>query len=128
MSAISAAERNIRLKRIYDEPSPDDGRRILITRYWPRGVHRSIVDEYNSWLAPSRQLINEYKKGDLSWDEFGRRYREELSDPQSQAGLRRLAEVARTQVITLLCFCEDDWNCHRTLLRQAIIDAGTEST
>ena len=114
---------NIHLKRVYDEPSPDDGRRILITRYWPRGVHKSVVDEYNSRLAPSRELINEYKKADLSWDEFGRRYREELNNPESQAGLRRLAQAAHDRVITLLCFCPDEWNCHRKLLREAIIDA-----
>jgi uncharacterized protein YeaO (DUF488 family) len=114
---------NIRLKRVYDEPSPEDGRRILITRYWPRGVPKSAVDEYNSRLAPSRGIINEYKKEELGWDEFGRRYRSELANPEAQAGLRRLADMATSQVITLLCFCKDDWNCHRKLLRDAIIVA-----
>lgn len=124
---MTGLAQNIRLKRVYDEPSPEDGRRILITRYWPRGVHKSVVDEYNSRLAPSRELITEYKKGDLGWDDFGNRYRRELNNPESQAGLRRLAQIAHDRVITLLCFCPDEWNCHRKLLREAIIEADRNS-
>lgn len=117
---------NIKLKRVYDPPAPEDGRRILATRYWPRGVPKSATDEYHSQLAPSRQLINEYSKGKLSWKEFARRYRQELASEQPQAELRRLAEIARAQVVTLLCFCEEERGCHRTLLRQAIIDSLAE--
>ena len=123
---MKTLQANIKLKRVYDPPAPEDGRRILATRYWPRGVPKAATDEYHSQLAPSRQLIDEYKKGKLSWQEFGRRYREELSGERPQAELRRLAEIARAQVVTLLCFCEEERGCHRTLLRQAIIDSVAE--
>ena len=45
---------NIRLKRIYDPPSEDDGYRVLSTRYWPRGVPKAAVNEYTTKTAPSR--------------------------------------------------------------------------
>jgi uncharacterized protein YeaO (DUF488 family) len=116
---------NIKLKRVYDPPADDDGRRILATRYWPRGVSRSATDEYLSKLAPSRELINQYRQGDVRWPEFGVRYRQELSNDTARTELRRLALLAQFQVITLLCFCEDEKGCHRTLLREAIIDAAS---
>lgn len=61
MNARRRLADNIRLKRVYDPPSPEDGRRILITRYWPRGVPRSAVDEYTTKVAPSRALLREFK-------------------------------------------------------------------
>jgi Uncharacterized conserved protein len=111
---------NIRLKRVYDQWAASDGYRVLATRYWPRGVSRSQTDEYVSALAPSKQLLKAYNKGPLSWPEFEQRYREELSAEDKQRELKRLALMARTRIVTLLCFCKDERGCHRTLLREAI--------
>jgi uncharacterized protein YeaO (DUF488 family) len=116
-------QQNIRLKRIYDRPSGQDGFRVLATRYWPRGVSRDAVDEYQSRIAPSRELIKEYRKGGLSWTAFGKRYKQELSSERPQVELRRLARIASSRVITLLCYCDMETDCHRTLLREAIIDS-----
>ena len=113
---------NIKLKRIYEPPDDEDGLRVLATRYWPRGVHRSAVDEYHSKLAPSRRLIDGYKKNDVTWDEFCQMYREELQAPECQSELRRLATIAESGTVTLMCFCPDEWNCHRTVLREAILE------
>jgi uncharacterized protein YeaO (DUF488 family) len=114
---------NIRLKRVYDPPDASDGYRVLATRYWPRGVSRDATDEYISGLAPSRQLLGTYNKGQLEWPEFERRYREELSTDDKQNELKRLAKMARRRIVTLLCFCKDERGCHRTLLREAIVRA-----
>ena len=116
-------EGNIKLKRVYDSEEDSDGLRVLATRYWPRGVHRSAVHEYHSSLAPSRDLIAEYKRGDITWPVFEARYREELNNEKSQEQLARLRAIAHKRVITLLCFCKDERDCHRTLLRAAIINA-----
>jgi uncharacterized protein YeaO (DUF488 family) len=121
--ARARAKRNIRLGRIYDPPSDSDGRRILATRYWPRGVSKSAADEYHSKLAPSRELIKEHRRGGLRWEEFGRRYKEELMTEALQKELRRLSRMAQLRVITLLCYCELEGDCHRTLLKEAIIDS-----
>jgi uncharacterized protein YeaO (DUF488 family) len=82
------------------------------------------VHEYHSSLAPSRQLIREHQSGSVSWPAFSGRYRKELLTEKSQEELVRLASIARKEVITLLCFCAEERGCHRTLLREAIIEAG----
>jgi len=114
--------RNIKLKRVYDAPADSDGYRVLATRYWPRGVPRSQATEYISMLAPSKELVAEHKRGALSWPDFESRYSKELSQEAKQDELKRLAGIAKKRTITLLCFCLDERGCHRTLLRQAIIE------
>jgi len=122
VSAAGVAN-NVRLKRVYEPASPDDGYRVLATRYWPRGVRKDAVHEYHSKLAPSRDLIREYQRGGLSWPDFGRKYKQELSSEALQVELRRLARMASSKTITLLCFCELETDCHRTLLKEAIIES-----
>ena len=68
---------NIRLKRIYDPPSDDDGHRVLSSRYWPRGVPKAAVDEYTTKTAPSRGLLREFKHEGLAWEDYVPRYLEE---------------------------------------------------
>ena len=126
MSTASAIDRNIRLKRIYDEPSPDDGRRILATRYWPRGIPKSAVDEYTTKVAPSRQLLQEFKHEGLTWDEYIPRCLEEMSTPEARSEISRLANLASSRTITLMCICPDEKRCHRSLLRDLILESAEQ--
>jgi uncharacterized protein YeaO (DUF488 family) len=112
---------NIRLKRVYDEPSPDDGRRILATRYWPRGVSKSAVDEYTTKVSPSRELLREFKHEGLSWEQYVPRYLGEMKEPEAVTEIERLAKLAESGRITLMCICEDEKRCHRSLLRDLIL-------
>lgn len=114
---------NIRLKRVYEPASPDDGRRILATRYWARGVPKSAVDEYDTKVAPSRELLREFKHEGLTWEGYVPRYLEEMRSEAAQSDINRLAEMAKSGRITLMCICEDENRCHRSLLRQLIIEA-----
>jgi uncharacterized protein YeaO (DUF488 family) len=114
---------NIRLKRVYDEPAPDDGYRILTMRYWPRGIARSRVDEYITKTAPSKGLVHAFKHEGLAWEPYVDAYLGEMRAPEPQAEILRLAEKAKSRTITLMCGCEDESRCHRSLLRQLIIDA-----
>lgn len=110
----------IRLKRVYDPPSSEDGRRILITRYWPRGVPKSAVDEYTTKVAPSRQLVQAFKREGLPWEDYVRRYLDEMKQPDAVTEIRRLAKLAKSERITLMCICEDENRCHRALVRDLI--------
>jgi uncharacterized protein YeaO (DUF488 family) len=112
--------RNIRLKRIYEPPSEDDGHRVLATRYWPRGVEKSAIDEYLPVLSPSRELLHLYRQGQLDWARFCRQYVLEMSSEGPRTVIHRLAKVARAEVITVMCVCADEDHCHRTLLRELI--------
>ncbi len=85
---------DIRLKRAYDPPSPDDGLRVLVERLWPRGLskERAAVGLWAKDLAPSAELRRWYGHVEARWPEFRRRYRAELREfPDRLAELRRLA-------------------------------------
>ena len=112
---------NIRLKCVHDPPSPDDGRRILITRYWPRGVPKSAADEYTTKVAPSRVLVRAFKREGLPWEEYIPRYLEEMTSPEAVTEIERLAKLAASEPITLMCICEDETRCHRSLLKDLIL-------
>jgi len=70
----------IRLKRVYDPPAPDDGLRILVERLWPRGVskERAALDSWDKEVAPSHELRRWFHHDPARWEEFQARYRAEL--------------------------------------------------
>ena len=111
----------VKTKHLYDPVEELDGDRILVTRYWPRGVSRerlSITD----WLwnlAPSDDIVRGWKKQRISWEEYMLRYHEEMRG-QLEA-IRDLAKRAKRGTITLLCYeYEDNPCCHRHLLKRLI--------
>jgi len=122
VSAAGVAN-NVRLKRVYEPASPDDGYRVLATRYWPRGVPKSAVDEYTTKTAPSRELLREFKHEGLTWEQYVPRYLEEMRAEAAIDDIKRLAAIAKSGSMTLMCICEDENRCHRSLLRDLIIKA-----
>ena len=91
-----------RLKRIYDAPSPEDGRRVLVDRVWPRGVskERAELDLWCKDVAPSTELRKWYGHDPEKFEEFRSRYLAELKAP---AAVAALADLAATQgPLTLL--------------------------
>lgn len=95
----------IRTKRVYDEPSPDDGTRVLADRLWPRGLTKQQVQArlWAKQVAPSNELRQWYGHVPELFDEFEARYRAELDAPDAQAALRAvLAAVDPGGRLTLL--------------------------
>jgi uncharacterized protein YeaO (DUF488 family) len=72
----------IRIKRVYDEPSKQDGLRILVERLWPRGVskEKAAVDLWLKDVAPSTELRKWFSHDPEKWDEFRKRYQAELAE------------------------------------------------
>jgi uncharacterized protein YeaO (DUF488 family) len=101
---MAEAHGSVRVARIYDEPTPEDGRRILVDRLWPRGVskERAKLDDWCKGIAPSNELRRWYGHVPERFEEFSTRYREELSEGEPAEALSRIAEEARTDVVTLL--------------------------
>jgi uncharacterized protein YeaO (DUF488 family) len=101
---MAEAHGSVRIARIYDEPTPEDGRRILVDRLWPRGVskERAKLDDWCKGIAPSNELRRWYGHVPDRFEGFSTRYREELSHGEPAAALSRIAEDARTDVVTLL--------------------------
>ena len=99
----------IRLKRVYDPPSPDDGVRILVDRLWPRGLKReaAAIDLWLKTAAPSDALRRWFGHVPERWAEFRERYRAELqANPGATAPVRDLA--ARGKALTLLFAAKDE--------------------
>ena len=105
-------------KRIHDPPSSDDGYRLLVMRLWPRGIRKAAVDSWEKDLGPSRELLESFQTGKLSWEELAVRYREEMSTRSEL--LERYRDLARRQTVTLLCSCPDEAHCHRSLLKEIL--------
>lgn len=85
----------VRIKRVYDAPSGNDGFRVLVDRIWPRGMtkERAKADLWLKEVAPSTQLRHWWNHDPKQVDEFTRRYRAELAeDSTTNAALARLQE------------------------------------
>ena len=85
------ARPEIRVKRVYDDPDPADGKRILVDRIWPRGMSkdRAAVDFWAKEAAPSTGLRKSFAHDPARWDEFRRRYFAELdANPEAVRALR----------------------------------------
>lgn len=121
----------IKTKRWNDPAGPDDGRRILICRFRPRGLPKDEEswDEWRKELAPSEALLAAYhgKKGmPIPWSTYRTMYLREMK--AQAAAIRELANRAEAgETITLLCSssCTREARCHRSLLKELIEGALT---
>ncbi len=122
----------LKTKRWNDPKEPDDGFRLLVCRYRPRGV-KTEDETWDAWqpaLGPSKELhAAVYGKSGppIAWDEYARRYREEMS--RQGFWIRGFAKRVRAgENLTLLCSsaCIDPARCHRTLLAEMIEEASRE--
>jgi uncharacterized protein YeaO (DUF488 family) len=97
----------VRLKRAYEPPEPSDGYRVLIDRLWPRGVKKeeARLDEWARELAPSSELRRWFGHDPAKFDEFRRRYREELAAQEEK--LTELRRLARKETVTLVYSARD---------------------
>ena len=94
----------VRVGRVYDERTAQDGTRVLVDRLWPRGLTktRADLDEWCKQIAPSAALRRWYGHDPDRFAEFARRYRLELDDPERAQHLEHLRDVARRHTLTLL--------------------------
>jgi len=109
------AKSGIRVARVYDDPSPDDGRRILVDRLWPRGF-RKDDPRVGTWLkdvAPSKELRGWYNHQPERFDEFAARYRKEL---QGNEELDELRKLAKHGIVTLVTATRDPRGSHVAVL------------
>jgi uncharacterized protein YeaO (DUF488 family) len=105
----------IRMARVYDDPSPDDGQRILVDRLWPRGFRKDDprVGIWFKDVAPSKELREWYNHQPERFDEFARRYREELQDSEA---LDELLKLTKRGVVTLVTATREVQGSHAAVL------------
>jgi uncharacterized protein YeaO (DUF488 family) len=108
----------IRVKRAFDLAAEDDGERVLVDRYWPRGLqrHHDLMDSWCQDVAPSPGLIAWFGHKPDRWDEFVRRYRDELARSPASDALAGLRQRAANGPVTLLYGSRDrEFNGARAL-------------
>jgi uncharacterized protein YeaO (DUF488 family) len=110
----------IRVRRVYEDPPADDGRRVLVDRLWPRGLSKeaAALDDWLRDVAPSAELRTWYGHEPARFAEFRRRYLAELTEPSQRAALGKLRGFAAAGPLTLLTATKD------TDLSQAAVLAG----
>lgn len=111
----------IKTKSVYKPKENEDGVRILITRYYPRGVKKGHFDQWLRELAPSKELLKDYKIGEVNQTQFTIRFLEQInSDKMSRETIKTLTELAKETNVTLLCYERDGDFCHRHLVQDVI--------
>lgn len=122
-SEIPAA--NIRLKRAYDEPADEDGKRILVDRLWPRGLSKenARLDQWMKDIGPSDELRQWFGHDPVRWKEFEQRYRIELKEHARL--LTELREQARHGTVTFVFSAHDPEHNNAVALRKALLGRST---
>ena len=125
---------SIFIVRLGTPRKPGEGLRLGTVRRPPRGVSKSDfarLDYYDVWfpnLAPTAGLVQEAKGAtdEQAWAVFKRKFRGEMSAPDRSRELDVLAALSRHTNLSLGCYCEDENRCHRSVLRQLLVERGAD--
>jgi uncharacterized protein YeaO (DUF488 family) len=111
---------DIRIKRVYEEPSDEDGTRILVDRLWPRGLtkEKAKVDLWLKDVAPSTELRKWFAHDPAKWTEFQTRYREELK--KNKEPLSLLEQEAAKGTATLVYGARDEQHNEAVVLQKLL--------
>jgi uncharacterized protein YeaO (DUF488 family) len=120
----------LKVKRVYEKKSAGDGKRIYVDRLWPRGLNKeaAAIDEWLKELSPSDGLRRWFGHEPNKFPEFRQKYIEELSLPERQAQIARLAELAAGMDITLVYSARDSQHNNAVVLAELIDRAIREKT
>jgi uncharacterized protein YeaO (DUF488 family) len=118
----------IKIKRVYEPPSGDDGYRVMVDRLWPRGVGRdaAAVDAWLPEIAPTADLRRWFGHRPERWEEFRDRYRQELQGAGELVAALR--DRAARGPVTLIYGARDPQHNNAVVLRQVLEDAAAGST
>lgn len=117
----------IRVVRLGSPRARSEGLRLGTVRRPPRGVRKADYarrNYYDLWLpelAPSARLVARAQK---HWDGFMKSYRREMAAPAAQRLLELLARLSQHANFSVGCYCEREERCHRSILRQLLIEKG----
>jgi uncharacterized protein YeaO (DUF488 family) len=99
---------NIKMKRVYEKPDKEDGKRILVDRLWPRGLskEKASVDLWLKDIAPSTELRKWFDHDPEKWEEFQKRYLHELKE--NSEPVQTLKQELKKRKVTLLFGAKDE--------------------
>jgi uncharacterized protein YeaO (DUF488 family) len=110
----------VRIKRAYEQPTPDDGFRVLVDRLWPRGLSKehARIDLWLKDIAPSTDLRKWFDHDPAKWTEFKRRYRAELKEHSEPIHLLR--NQAEKGPVTLVYGAQDEAHNNAVVLLELL--------
>ncbi len=99
----------VELRRVYDHPAAEGPPRILVDRLWPRGIAKADApfDRWAKEVAPSTELRRWYGHEPVKFEEFARRYQEELAHPPASEGVAELRALADESGVVLVTATRD---------------------
>jgi uncharacterized protein YeaO (DUF488 family) len=120
----------VRIVRLGDDRSPNEGLRIGTVRRPPRGIpkadyaSRNFYDVWLPNLAPSEELLKQAlgAKSERDWKAFVRKYRAEMKAPDASRLLDVLAALSHQTNFAVGCYCPEESRCHRSVLRQLLLE------
>jgi uncharacterized protein YeaO (DUF488 family) len=126
----------IRVVRLGTDRAPDEGVRLGTVRRPPRGVKKedyARLDFFDVWfpeIAPSAKLVKWYfdqpEMTDAKWKRYVASYRREMSQPPASRTIDVLAKLSHAANFAVGCYCENAARCHRSILRQLLVEHGAE--
>jgi uncharacterized protein YeaO (DUF488 family) len=124
----------IRIVRLGSPRAPGEGLRLGTVRRPPRGVPKeefAARDFYDVWLpnlAPSAELMTQGRAAadDKEWAAFRRKFQAEMKQPEASHVLDTLAALSHQTAFSLGCYCEEEQHCHRSVLRQLLVERGAK--
>lgn len=125
---------SLRVVRLGTPRVPGEGTRIGTVRRPPRGVPKdqfSRQNWYDVWfpnLAPSVETmkLGQQAASPSEWSAFTRKYRAEMAAPAARRDLELLAVLSHTANFSVGCYCENEARCHRSILRQLLVENGAK--
>lgn len=125
---------SMRIVRLGTPRAPGEGLRIGTVRRPPRGVPKAEFAKqnwYDVWfpnLAPSAEVmkLGQTAATPAQWAAFARKYRAEMATPAAQHDLELVAALSHTANFSVGCYCADEQRCHRSLLRQLLLEQGAQ--
>jgi uncharacterized protein YeaO (DUF488 family) len=117
--------KKIKLKRAYEKPAAEDGTRILVDRLWPRGLtkDKAAINHWFKEIAPSTTLRKWFAHDPDRWNDFRRRYIEELKRNALQ--LEEIRKLVRHSPITLVYAAHDELHNDAVVLRDILLTRET---
>jgi uncharacterized protein YeaO (DUF488 family) len=125
---------SIRVVRLGSPRDPGEGTRIGTVRRPPRGVPKALFSKqnwYDVWfpnLAPSADTmkLGQGASSPAQWAAFTRKYKTEMAAPHAKHDLRLLAVLSHSTDFSVGCYCENESRCHRSVLKQLLIENGAK--
>lgn len=123
---------SVQVVRLGSPRLPGEGTRIGTVRRPPRGVPKAefaTQNWYDVWFPNLAPSVETMKRGlaaesDAEWATFVRKYRAEMARPEARHDIALLATLSKTVNFSVGCYCEDEARCHRSILRELLVENG----